>query len=498
MLGTSIGNYKVTARIGEGGMGTVYLAEHTLLGRRAAVKVLLPQLSNHRDTVARFFNEARAATAIRHPSIVEIFDFGYLPSGSGYLVMEFLDGETLAARRARLGRFEPMRALALVRQIAGALAAAHDRGIVHRDLKPDNLFVVADPEVPGGERIKVLDFGIAKLVGNPVDASRTQTGMVLGTPTYIAPEQCRGSGDVDARADLYALGCVCYELVCGHPPFVVDGAGELIAHHLYFEPQSPRSLQPAIPEAVDKLILWLLRKQPSARPQSARELVEAIDRLGAAAAAVVSLPGAPAAAPSRPTPVPAPRAPTPPGASSPALPAQSTTLSAATGMTAPRAGSPRPRWLIPAVAAVTATAGIAIVLVASGSRGPTVSAPKLVEPAATPAPRSEPAAPTPPAPPPSEPVKPADVHLRLDSDPSGAAVLVDGTPIGMTPLDDRVTAGGARRIYTIAKDGYEPATVALDTAHDGSQRVVLKKQPAKPATAPEPNLGDRGVNPFDH
>jgi hypothetical protein len=130
VLGTSVGNYTVTAKIGEGGMGTVYLAEHATLGRRAAVKVLLPLLSNHRDTVARFFNEARAATAIRHPGIVEIFDFGYLPSGSAYIVMEFLDGESLAARRARLGRLEPVRAVALVRQIAGALAAAHERSIV--------------------------------------------------------------------------------------------------------------------------------------------------------------------------------------------------------------------------------------------------------------------------------------------------------------------------------------------------------------------------------
>src|SRR5262245_7420745 len=328
-------------------MGTVYLAEHATIGRRAAVKVLLPLLSNHRDTVARFFNEARAATAIRHPGIVEIFDFGYLPSGSAYIVMEFLDGESLAARRARLGRLDPVRAVALVRQIAGALAAAHERGIVHRDLKPDNVFVVADPEVPGGERIKILDFGIAKLAGDPADSSRTQTGTVLGTPTYISPEQCRGAGDVDARADLYALGCVFYELVCGRPPFLVDGSGEMIAHHLYFEPDPPRSHEPSIPEAIEQLILRLLRKRPAARPQSGRELIEAIDRIGA------SPPARPATSP------PAPLTPD----QFPTLLAPSTTLSAATGATAPppaaaRSTAPR-RWLIPAVATVTAAAGIA-------------------------------------------------------------------------------------------------------------------------------------------
>ena len=492
MLGTSVGNYTVTAKIGEGGMGTVYLAEHATLGRRAAVKVLLPLLSNHRDTVARFFNEARAATAIRHPGIVEIFDFGYLPSGSAYIVMEFLDGESLAARRARLGRLEPVRAVALVRQIAGALAAAHERSIVHRDLKPDNVFVVADPEVPGGERIKILDFGIAKLVGDPADSARTQTGAVLGTPTYISPEQCRGAGDVDARADLYALGCVFYELVCGRPPFLVDGSGEMIAHHLYFEPQPPRSHEPSIPGPIEHLILWLLRKQPAARPQSGRELVEAIDRLATA------LPARPATSP------PAPLTPD----QFPTLLAPSTTLSAATGITAPRTPAPR-RWLIPAVATVTAAAGIAIVVV-SGGHSHTRSAPAAVTEAVASVPAPPPAAnvaavtpsvraeeavkPTAEAPVPAKPVEPAYVHLQIDSAPGGADVTIDGKRIGATPLDDRVAAGGASRVYTIAKDGYASATVTLDTAHDGSQRVVLKKKPAAPA----PSLGDRGVNPFDH
>src|SRR5207237_90204 len=141
------------------GMGAVYLAEHSMLGRRAAIKVLLPELSHHREIVARFFNEARALTAIRHPRIVEIFDFGYLPDASAYIVMEYLDGESLGTRCRRLRQLDPRRALTLVRQIAGALAAAHENSIVHRDLKPDNIFLVPDPEVPGGERIKVLDFG---------------------------------------------------------------------------------------------------------------------------------------------------------------------------------------------------------------------------------------------------------------------------------------------------------------------------------------------------
>src|SRR5262249_28369738 len=167
MDGMTIGQYRVTGLIGRGGMGAVYAAEHALLGRPAAIKVLLPELSQKQDVVTRFFNEARAATAIRHPGIIEIYDFGWTPDGAAFIVMERLEGDTLGRRSARL-RLRWSAVLAIARQIAGALGAAHAKGIVHRDLKPDNVFLVPDPEVPGGERIKLLDFGIAKLA---VDSS---------------------------------------------------------------------------------------------------------------------------------------------------------------------------------------------------------------------------------------------------------------------------------------------------------------------------------------
>jgi len=205
--------------IGRGGMGAVYAGEHVLLGRSAAIKVLLPELSQKQDVVMRFFNEARAATAIRHPGIIEVFDFGWTPEGAAFIVMEHLEGETLG-RRASRARLRWQSALAIARQIAGALAAAHGKGIVHRDLKPDNIFLVSDPEVPGGERIKLLDFGIAKLAGeSSATVNVTETGSVMGTPTYMAPEQCRGVA-VDHRADLYSLGCIVFELCTGRPPFV--------------------------------------------------------------------------------------------------------------------------------------------------------------------------------------------------------------------------------------------------------------------------------------
>ena len=349
MLGTNIGNYAVTAAIGEGGMGSVYLAEHAILGRRAAVKVLRPELSTNSDIVGRFFNEARALTAIRHPSIVEIFDFGYMPDGSAYLVMEYLDGESLGARCHRLHKLDARHALMLVRQIAGALSAAHERGIVHRDLKPENIFLVRDPEIAGGERIKVLDFGIAKLA-TPGNHARTQTGSMLGTPTYMSPEQCRGAGNVDARADLYTLGCVLFEMLCGQPPFTPDGMGEVIAHHLYFPPPAPRSLEPSLPEGVEQLVLWLLQKDPGARPQTARDVIDAIDRLANAVSA--------AAMPvhSHPTRMMPPGTPPP---STPAPPLPSPAMSAADMPTAAASGAAIP---MPAVTPATAMPGTAMAM----------------------------------------------------------------------------------------------------------------------------------------
>ncbi|HEX4422450.1 MAG TPA: serine/threonine-protein kinase [Kofleriaceae bacterium] len=276
MQGSTIGQYRVTALIGQGGMGEVYAAEHTLLGRPAAIKVLHPEMSQKQDVVMRFFNEARAATAIRHPGIVEIYDFGWTPEGAAFIVMEHLQGETLASRSERV-QMQWQTALAIARQIAGALGAAHAKGIVHRDLKPDNIFLVPDPEVPGGERIKLLDFGIAKLAGDATaTANVTRTGAVMGTPTYMAPEQCRGVA-VDHRADLYALGCIAFELCCGRPPFVGEGSGDVLAAHIHVPVPTMGSLGAELPAAVEALVQQLLVKNPAQRIQTAEALIRAID-----------------------------------------------------------------------------------------------------------------------------------------------------------------------------------------------------------------------------
>src|SRR5688500_15764357 len=217
--------------VGTGGMGVVYRAEHVLLGKRAAVKVLLPDRTQTREVIDRFFNEAKAASLIDDPGIVDIFDYGRLPNGNAYIVMELLEGETLGERLKRKGPLTATHTVSVARHIAGTLAAAHSHGIIHRDLKPDNVFLVRDPAMPRGERAKLLDFGIAKLVTatQPSDMVKTETGRLMGTPYYMSPEQCRGAGRVDLRTDIYSLGCLMYQALTGAPPFVMEGAGEILA-----------------------------------------------------------------------------------------------------------------------------------------------------------------------------------------------------------------------------------------------------------------------------
>jgi len=278
MIGQTVGSYEIKSKLGEGGMGIVYAAEHTIMGRHAVVKVLRPHLSSDKTIVKRFFNEARAAASIRHPGIVDVYDVGYHEDGSAYIVMDLLEGESLAQRLNREHKLGVDTALSLVRQVLGALAAAHAQGIVHRDLKPDNIFIVRDPEIATGERAKILDFGIAKLAGESAGHGvMTQTGAVMGTPVYMSPEQCRGAGEVDHRTDLYAMGCILFQTLCGRPPFVADAPGDLMVAHLRDEPPKLRALAPSQSVELEEIVSGLLAKQPDQRFASADALIKAID-----------------------------------------------------------------------------------------------------------------------------------------------------------------------------------------------------------------------------
>jgi serine/threonine protein kinase len=272
-----IGQYRILRTLGAGGMGTVYLGEHLLLGRRAAIKTLLPSLSSQREIVDRFFTEARAISAISDPGVVQVFDFGYHVDGTAYIVMELLEGETLAARLDRLERLPLVESLRLARQLASSLAAAHEREVIHRDLKPGNVFVIRDAEVPGGERTKILDFGVCKL--GDADASATQTGTMLGTPVYMSPEQCRGAGHVDPRSDVYSLGCVLFHMVTGRPPFDCEAVGDYIAAHLKEPAPAPSSIADAIPPEVDAVLARCLAKEPDQRFSSMTDLQKELEHV---------------------------------------------------------------------------------------------------------------------------------------------------------------------------------------------------------------------------
>ncbi|MCG8417920.1 MAG: protein kinase [Proteobacteria bacterium] len=284
-IGQEIGNFRITGRLGVGGMGAVYCAENKLIGKRVAIKVLRPSASADARLVKRFFNEARAASSIEHPGIVEILDCGYYGEGIPYIVMEYVDGESLDARIRRLGRLPVELAISIARRIADALAAAHEENIVHRDLKPDNVMLLFDSgrgsEEAGEERVKLLDFGVAKLLmESGQSANSTRTGILLGTPLYMSPEQCIGAARIDGRADLYAMGCMLFAMLCGHPPFRGGGAGQILAAHIHVEPPRPSKTNRTVPPALDALIERLLRKNPGDRFACAREVDRALQAIG--------------------------------------------------------------------------------------------------------------------------------------------------------------------------------------------------------------------------
>jgi serine/threonine-protein kinase len=269
LIGTRVGNYQIVSQLGEGGMARVYRATHPEIGRDVAVKVLSTEVAAIPDVVRRFRVEAQSVNKIDHPNIIHIFDFGALPDGRPFYLMELLSGESLAHHIRRVGAMPVIDALAVTDAVLDALEVVHRANIVHRDLKPDNVFLARS-----GERtiVKVLDFGIVKLLDD-AQLDKTRTGALLGTPSYMAPEQCEGrQRDIGPRSDLYAVGCMLYQMLSGQLPFDADSLGGLLLQHMTQTP--PRLVEriAGVPAPISDVVASCLAKDPGARPASAAAL----------------------------------------------------------------------------------------------------------------------------------------------------------------------------------------------------------------------------------
>ena len=536
-IGSTLGNYRIASLLGRGGMGVVYVGEHAILGRKAAIKVLLPEYSHNAELVERFFKEARATALLRHHAFVEVFDSGRLPGGSAYLVMEMLEGENLGTHLTRRGRLPVIEAKVIARHIAEGVGFAHRHGIVHRDLKPDNVFLArgTDPDNSEAIAVKVLDFGIAKLGGvGEAPGSRTRTGAIIGTPLYMAPEQCRGAGRVviDQRADIYALGCILHAMIAGQPPFPLEGFGEIIAAHLGEAPPPLRALVPEVPAAVEAMVLRLLSKRVEDRPASmddiARELGggarddDAAPGPGASGQArrvkTMVLEPAPRIAATRVMPARVSREPAAPG-----------TLTGAPGtrsdLTAARGGR---RWWVALVGAAAVATGAVLFYLRSqpATEGPTAAetpptappAPRPTPPVPAAVPAPEPAPTPPPAPPPGpapgahapEPPPaavettpppgraaapaarpPRQVTIQIGSTPPGAEVFdaQTGARLGETPFEREVGRSTKSAHYSIRKAGFRNKEIKLRQDQDAHLNVTLDRRPP-PAETPAPDDAD--------
>ena len=488
-VGKTIGNYKVVQQIGEGGMGVVYLAEHPVIGRKVAIKLLHASFARDSETVARFFNEARAIHLIAHPNIVEILDFGQTVDGQPYFIMEFLQGQSLADRITR-GALPVAESVGIATQICDALQAAHDKNIIHRDLKPHNVYLVGSEAKP---TVKILDFGVAKMTTgwNNSDSGgqsvKTRTGSLMGTPLYMSPEQCRGSGKLDHRTDIYSLAVILFEMISGHPPFVAEGVGELFAKHMLEPAPSLAEVAPRTPPHVVRAVMRALSKNLEDRYPNMKAFAEALNGRGdvtvpggaRAVGQISTLPGAHPTMVGRPS-------------------EEATTLSSAASalgvdtMAVPKR-SFKGLFVVLLLAAVVTGGGIFLMRQRQQPPAPPQPVAVAVEPPA-----------------PVEPPKPApdvQVDIRFESEPDGAHILrkvedrAEPEDLGVAPLDLKLDKSEQSTEYVLHVDGYQDRAVKLDASRDRVLHLALDRlapPPEKKAPRPAPARPARPKKPVIH
>jgi len=450
MRGRTIGGkYHIIERIGVGGMGTVYKASQAGLRRHVADKILKPELTGDPDTVARFSREATAMSLLTHANTTRVYDFGQTDDGLLYLVMEFLEGELVSQRVARLGPLPVMEALRTTQQILRSLAEAHTKGIVHRDLKPDNIFI-ARLEGHRTAVAKVLDFGIAKIVApdHVVDQFETQAGTVFGTPRYMSPEQAQGA-PLDGRSDLYSVGAMLYQMLTGRAPFTDDDAVVVMAKHIREMPEPPRLVVPdrPIPEKLELVVMRALAKEPDRRFQTANDFDAALEGCVIEVVAAETASGRPVRR-------------------SVARRNLAWGLSAFTLAAASYVGIH-----------VFAKTSVPPLHLAELPEAPAAAVRATPEPTLPPTGEALPGAATEEEPVMAEGPDPAVVAIR--SDPQGALVYRDGQPLGETPISLLVKPHDEFVRVELRMDGYQPLAAEL-TAKDGERLLKLNKDDERP------------------